>query len=149
MGPRPLGPPGGCANRLPAAINPAISTFAFINASWRLRERRIFCAPLYKPCAKGAKSSRNADIGVGARSPFPPARENGENRVTKKIPYLVSYNVALRSQLPIGSGAGNWSECCRKRPPLPPWSADGHCVDRLPDRKSTRLNSSHLGISYA
>src|ERR1017187_3676069 len=55
-----------------------------------------------------------------------------ENRATKKIPYLVSYSVALHSQLHIGSGAGNWSECCRKRPALPPWSADGHCGDRLP-----------------
>src|SRR5258705_11954361 len=29
------------------------------------------------------------------------------------------------------------------------WQRRGHAADRPRDRKSTRLNSSHLGISYA
>src|SRR5262245_64145216 len=35
----------------------------------------------------------------------------------------------------------------RRLQSLPGWRADRH--DRFEDRKSTRLNSSHLGISYA
>src|ERR1035437_8205509 len=51
MGPRPRGPPGGCANRLPAATNPAMSTFAFINASWRSRGDASF-VPRYRSLAR-------------------------------------------------------------------------------------------------
>src|ERR1035437_4284578 len=51
MGPRPGGPPGGCANRLPAATNPAMSTFAFINGSWRSRGDASF-VPRYRSLAR-------------------------------------------------------------------------------------------------
>jgi hypothetical protein len=51
MGPRPRGPPGGCANKLPAAINPAISTFAFIDASWRSGSD-AFLVPRYRSIAR-------------------------------------------------------------------------------------------------
>src|SRR5262245_62848671 len=38
----------------------------------------------------------------------------------------------------------------RKEPEMTTWSGPSHTIDPLRiDRKSTRLNSSHLGISYA
>src|SRR5437899_5357124 len=49
------------------------------------------------------------------------------------------YTLSLHDALPISPPCGT---CCR----TPPCSAQ-RCLGR--DRKSTRLNSSHLGISYA
>ena len=43
----------------------------------------------------------------GRQIAFPSSKGKWEIGLLKKIPYLVSYNVALRSQLHIGSGAGN------------------------------------------
>src|ERR1039458_5810261 len=71
-------------------------------------------------CASGAsfvpryislarKGRKVPEMRIFRRAPDRLSLQQGKmgNRVTKKIPYLVSYNVALRSQLHIGSGAGN------------------------------------------
>src|SRR5262245_62644272 len=48
-----------------------------------------------------------------------------------------------------------WKKALEWKPPYAKWFIGGklnvsdNCLDRHVDRKSTRLNSSHLGISYA
>src|SRR5690606_41352156 len=65
----------------------------------------------------------------------------------------VIYTLSLHDALPIWTGAcgparttGCWPTCARG-----PWrpSRGSRRARRLPDRKSTRLNSSHVKISYA
>src|ERR1035441_10710661 len=51
------------------------------------------------------------------------------------------YTLSLHDALPICTGCAG-----RRRSPL---HCRGNCGGLWPDRKSTRLNSSHLGISYA
>src|SRR5258705_8290472 len=62
------------------------------------------------------------------------------------------YTLSLHDALPISRNPDKPPSCCRKasrrqRAQDIPGSPDGR--SRCPDRKSTRLNSSHLGISYA
>src|SRR5947199_2978085 len=53
------------------------------------------------------------------------------------------YTLSLHDALPISSRKPRGSPClCCKVHVAPPWTLQQ-------DRKSTRLNSSHLGISYA
>src|SRR5436853_7852564 len=57
------------------------------------------------------------------------------------------YTLSLHDALPISSSASN-----SRDPPAPGFGSAGlreTRADRRRDRKSTRLNSSHLGISYA
>src|SRR5947199_3881710 len=64
---------------------------------------------------------------------------------------LFPYTTLFRSDSPFTTRRG------REAPPLLYWPPDGARPPRIPcaetprhgDRKSTRLNSSHLGISYA
>src|SRR5437870_9749358 len=57
--------------------------------------------------------------------------------------------LSLHDALPISTASGRWR---RRRSPTWPWSARQPrcpCSARWSDRKSTRLNSSHVAISYA
>src|SRR5205814_5087978 len=58
-----------------------------------------------------------------------------------KMPQLSGWPWYLKGRVPFAFGAPSmdWSQRHRSMPPGTP---------RIPDRKSTRLNSSHLGISY-
>src|SRR5437899_9447592 len=59
-----------------------------------------------------------------------------------KSAWLVCWGLPRRLHHP----SGQWRQppCVRQED-----SCEGHCSVRKEDRKSTRLNSSHLGISYA
>src|SRR5205814_10352405 len=66
---------------------------------------------------------------------------------------LFPYTTLFRSP---GRASPATGPACRSRPPRPfplavslQYAASGASVSAVPDRKSTRLNSSHLGISYA
>src|SRR5256885_15937654 len=59
------------------------------------------------------------------------------------------YTLSLHDALPICGGRLPWpssGRCCWAGASAPGCTA---CMRRSPDRKSTRLNSSHLVISYA
>src|SRR2546427_13089118 len=60
------------------------------------------------------------------------------------------YTLSLHDALPIWRHRGHPEAARRGRndPPHPPWPG-GHPLRVHPDRKSTRLNSSHSQISYA
>src|SRR5437870_9705195 len=61
---------------------------------------------------------------------------------------LFPYTTLFRSLYSHGAGEGA-GRCCRPRPPRDE-ERDDSCGDRDgADRKSTRLNSSHVAISYA
>src|ERR1035438_10761538 len=47
-----------------------------------------------------------------------------------------------------GKTFANWEDPTKKSPPGDSFTIDDGCL-KATDRKSTRLNSSHLGISYA
>src|SRR2546426_11469835 len=53
------------------------------------------------------------------------------------------YTLSLHDALPISPGCGSRRACARWAVPARRWRPSS------PDRKSTRLNSSHLVISYA
>src|SRR6195256_2555763 len=56
------------------------------------------------------------------------------------------YTLPLHDALPISAAALGLTNVLRMRPP---WQRPADAPRRSRDRKSTRLNSSHLGISYA
>src|SRR5258705_9891081 len=60
---------------------------------------------------------------------------------------LFPYTTLFRSERPAGCGAGLDSDAQAHAPRA--GLAGGLRQDVVADRKSTRLNSSHLGISYA
>src|SRR5258705_12628418 len=59
------------------------------------------------------------------------------------------YTLSLHDALPISRGRRSSSETCCSRSRSRPRSRRPPCRASIRDRKSTRLNSSHLGISYA
>src|SRR5262245_62373758 len=65
--------------------------------------------------------------------------------ISTLFPYTTLFRSVLRDDQHAGVAvvAGHRAEQCQAEPGKPGW----HCSAR--DRKSTRLNSSHLGISYA
>src|SRR5207302_10598525 len=67
---------------------------------------------------------------------------------------LFPYTTLFRSRLPAAGGApGPGDAVVGRLPGGPPAAEDarpgGHAADRGQDRKSTRLNSSHVKTSYA
>src|SRR5437870_8850393 len=59
------------------------------------------------------------------------------------------YTLSLHDALPISVGRGAAGGAGRSLPPYPDPPARGRTAVRPRDRKSTRLNSSHVAISYA
>src|SRR5437899_8205984 len=64
------------------------------------------------------------------------------------------YTLSLHDALPISKSlaverSGDGQHLAHSRASTRPFIADHDYVSGLEDRKSTRLNSSHLGISYA
>src|ERR1035438_6744171 len=78
---------------------------------------------------------------VGHGPHLAPGEPVAERGIERGAPRLQTGGRAMKPRLPIPTGLRHSAQGCRVGE-----AALGHLVDYL-DRKSTRLNSSHLGIS--
>src|SRR5690554_1167960 len=103
--------------------------------------------PVGTPKKKARKQSRIGRASLTPIAPLIPPKQQSLSAVLCVVIYL-KLLLAMRKRL-FRSATRTRKKSLRVRPPRAPSPLTTSCCPKWSDRKSTRLNSSHVRISYA